>query len=267
MTVLNVVERGVGPSIVLLHGLAGSAQLWERQFGPLVTAGWHVIAMDLRGHGGSTDEGRNWSITNLADDVLDTLDRLGIVRFGLVGHSLGGRVMWSLALNVQPRVEFLVPVGAQSEAPSGLYRRVMTAWRQALLDENGLETFTSLFESAGELPARIKVDAEYADEYRQRFSRNRPAALVSCIDAILSMPSYTAALSGLTCPVLSVVGENDVNFLESSRQYLATIPVVTKATIPGCAHYPMVDQVEVFNVAILGFLREVRARCRPMSMD
>jgi pimeloyl-ACP methyl ester carboxylesterase len=246
----------VGATIVLLHGLATSAEIWEQQVNVLEGAGWHAIAVDLRGHGESPGDSGQWSIPDLAADVLATIDGFGISRFGLIGHSLGGRVMWSLALKQPDRVDFLVSVGAQSEAPSGQYREAMYAWRAAL-SEGGLGPFAELFAADGEVPERIARDKDYAKSFWDRFGRNRPGALVACIDAILSMPSYTFELSTLHCPVLALVGAGDVNFLSAAVQYDARISTAKVVEIPACGHYPMIDQPESFNGSVLEFLREV----------
>ncbi len=97
--ILHATEAGQGDSLVLLHGLFGSARNFgavQRQF----AHGHRVIALDLRNHGASPHDGdMRYSI--MAADVLQTLDRLAALPATLLGHSMGGKVAMQAAL-VQP---------------------------------------------------------------------------------------------------------------------------------------------------------------------
>jgi pimeloyl-ACP methyl ester carboxylesterase len=78
-----------GPGIVLLHGFGGDASSWAN-FAPRLTDRFRVVAPDLRSHGRSGDGPWSWSA--LVDDVAQVIDRLGLDRPAVVGHSLGGGV-------------------------------------------------------------------------------------------------------------------------------------------------------------------------------
>jgi pimeloyl-ACP methyl ester carboxylesterase len=87
-------HQGSGPSLVLLHGL-GMSQRSMHQVAERL-AGWRVITMDLRGHGGSTTAG--WSFPEAVSDVQAVLARFDVKRPYLAGHSLGGMVALHYAL-------------------------------------------------------------------------------------------------------------------------------------------------------------------------
>ncbi|MBN9561162.1 MAG: alpha/beta fold hydrolase [Alphaproteobacteria bacterium] len=95
--ILRAVEAGEGPSLILLHGLFGSAQNFatvQRKFAKR----FRCIALDLRNHGGSPHDAA-MSYGGMAVDVLDTLaDRTALPAM-LVGHSMGGKVAMRLALD------------------------------------------------------------------------------------------------------------------------------------------------------------------------
>lgn len=83
-------EAGDGPPLVLLHGITESSRSWD----PVVehlTGQRRVVAVDLRGHGGS-DPGGDHDLQGMADDVAAVVDHLGIEAPDVVGHSLGGIV-------------------------------------------------------------------------------------------------------------------------------------------------------------------------------
>ena len=89
-------SRGQGEALVLLHGFSGSAETaWIRpgNFDTLAEAGFHVIALDHRGHGGSDKPHDPASYgVNMAEDVRRLLDHLDIDRAHIVGYSMGGKI-------------------------------------------------------------------------------------------------------------------------------------------------------------------------------
>jgi len=96
MMILNTVEMGEGPAVVLLHGLFGAARNWGAIQKRLATR-HRVLAMDLRNHGESPRaEGMAHATT--ARDVAETLRHRGIPHAAVLGHSLGGKVAMALAL-------------------------------------------------------------------------------------------------------------------------------------------------------------------------
>ncbi len=95
--ILNTVEMGEGPPLVLLHGLFGAARNWGA-LQKRLAARHRVLAMDLRNHGESPHaEGMAHAAT--ARDVAETLHARGVSRAVVVGHSLGGKVAMALALH------------------------------------------------------------------------------------------------------------------------------------------------------------------------
>jgi esterase len=104
--ILHVVERGAGSPLVLLHGLFGRAG----NFGTVqraLAAKFRVLALDLRNHGESP-HGAAMDYTTMAGDVLETLRERAALPCALVGHSLGGKVAMTLALQTPDAVSRLV---------------------------------------------------------------------------------------------------------------------------------------------------------------
>ena len=87
-----------GPVVAFSHSLAADLGLWAEQVPPLLAAGYRVLRMDLRGHGGSEGPPGAYTIDGLADDLVALLDRLRIDRCHFVGLSIGGMVGQSLGL-------------------------------------------------------------------------------------------------------------------------------------------------------------------------
>jgi len=96
---LHVVEAGdpEAPSVVLLHGWPETWQCWRAVI-PLLEGDFRLIAPDQRGFGGSgRPEGTgSYAMPLLMADIHSILDALEIERAGLVGHDLGGALVWAL---------------------------------------------------------------------------------------------------------------------------------------------------------------------------
>ena len=99
---------GSGPPLVLLHGLFGSSGNW-RGIARELAASHSVFSVDLRNHGASP-WADSMDYLEMADDVLQLIDRLGLDRPTVMGHSMGGKTAMALALRHPSRVGGLIIV-------------------------------------------------------------------------------------------------------------------------------------------------------------
>ncbi|MGZ5715441.1 MAG: alpha/beta fold hydrolase [Caldimonas sp.] len=99
---------GSGPPLVVLHGLFGSSGNW-RGVARELAATHTVISVDLRNHGASP-WADSMDYVEMAEDVLQLIDRLGLQRPTLIGHSMGGKVAMALALRHPGRIGRLIVV-------------------------------------------------------------------------------------------------------------------------------------------------------------
>jgi pimeloyl-ACP methyl ester carboxylesterase len=123
---------GSGPVLLLLHGIAGTAEAWIPSMG-LLARRFTVIAPDLPGHGSSDKAPGDYSLGALANSMRDLLVGLGHQRATIVGHSLGGGIAMQFAYQYPERCERLVLV-----ASGGLGRSVSPLLRAAALPGAGL---------------------------------------------------------------------------------------------------------------------------------
>src|SRR3954447_4102794 len=87
-----------GPPLVLLCSLGSTVDMWAPQRRELADE-YRLITMDTRGHGGSPVPDGPYRIEDLAGDVLETLDDLGVTRASFVGVSLGGAIAQWIGLD------------------------------------------------------------------------------------------------------------------------------------------------------------------------
>lgn len=91
---MNIAEQGEGPLVVLCHGFPESWYSWRHQIPALAAAGYHVVAPDMRGYGG-TDKPEaieDYTVLQLAGDIVGLVRALGEEKAIIVGHDWGAAV-------------------------------------------------------------------------------------------------------------------------------------------------------------------------------
>src|SRR5580698_8346254 len=86
------------PTMCITHSLASDGGSWAEQVPALLQAGFRVLRIDMRGHGGSDPVAGNYTMAALADDVAQVLARLGLSRVHYLGLSIGGMIGQAFAL-------------------------------------------------------------------------------------------------------------------------------------------------------------------------
>lgn len=106
----HIVEVGEGPLVLLLHGFPLFWWTWREQIPVLANAGYRVVAMDLRGYGGSDHTPHGYDPMTLAADVNGLIRALGETEAVVVGHGWGGLLAWSVAAMYPEAVTGIVPI-------------------------------------------------------------------------------------------------------------------------------------------------------------
>lgn len=114
---------GQGQPLVLLHGLFGSADNWG-SIAKHFSQHYQVISVDLRNHGRSPHSDTQ-TYPDMADDLLEVLDTLGLAQVYLLGHSLGGKVAMQFATQYPDRVNKLIVVDMAMRAYPDRYTQLM----------------------------------------------------------------------------------------------------------------------------------------------
>ena len=136
---LEVVVRGSGPALVLVHGFGGAKEDFSDQVDDLALD-HQVITLDLRGHGesdGPEDESR-YSLDRFAADIGNVADHLGIESLRLLGHSMGGMIVRRFVLASPDRVDALVLMDTSPGPPPGLDSDIIDLGVQ-IANQDGME--------------------------------------------------------------------------------------------------------------------------------
>tara|TARA_B100000700_G_C15062076_1_gene866557 strand:- start:8699 stop:9694 length:996 start_codon:yes stop_codon:yes gene_type:complete len=118
---IHYTVRGEGPSVLLIHGSGSEQGAFSDISEQLASRGFRAIALDLPGSGlsvsGQATEFNNMNNVHLTSNFLD---KLNVMPEAIVGHSTGGQVAWTLALehpDLTDRLVLIAPTGMPVESP------------------------------------------------------------------------------------------------------------------------------------------------------
>ncbi|MBI1886275.1 MAG: alpha/beta fold hydrolase [Chloroflexi bacterium] len=263
---VHYVESGKGPAVVLLHGMGASTFSFRRTI-PALAESRCAVALDLPGFGLS-DRARlkDASLTGAVRLVKQVIERLGIERAAVIGHSMGGAIALRFAEAYPNTVERLVLVS--SALPNGIIPRwVRPFWRGPLV--RTMVSFALHNEPFREYLWRSGVAdvSTLSDEVRRGL--RRPIVVRGTTEAITSVGialfrDRPVDLSRVHQPVLLLWGEGDRWLdLRSARALLWGLPDARLQIIPHARHMVLEERPEEANAAILSFLREREAAAAP----
>ena len=245
--------EGEGVPVVLVHGHALDARMWDDQVPALADVA-RVVRYDARGFGRSTRDAE--TSYSHADDLWRLLDGLGIDRAVLVGMSMGGRTVVEATLAAPERVLALVlldalldgvPWDPESERGMRAIREPLRAGdlpaaKAAWLDHG-------FFASARRNPELTRRLAEMLDDY-SGVNWTSP-------DPHAPHPDSIALLGSIAAPTTVVVAELDVPCFHRMSDALATrIPGARKGTVPGAGHMVNMEAPEAVNEVLREVVRE-----------
>lgn len=136
---LNYVAEGAGPPVVLVHGVGSNLRAWDRVADRL-SPQFHVIRMDLRGHGASSQIREPYSLEKFGEDIIAVMDAEGVGKADLVGFSLGGLIGQCLALDWPDRFRKIALLSAVAGRTREEREKVVS--RLAMIREGGIITVT-----------------------------------------------------------------------------------------------------------------------------
>jgi 3-oxoadipate enol-lactonase len=254
---VHYLDEGAGDqAVVFVHGFPFRASMWEPQLPVAVQAGRRALAPDLPGFGRSAvpADRSGYSIDGYADVVAALIDELGLGPVVLVGLSMGGYIALAVARRHPGVLAGLVLADTRADPDSPEGRRARSD-QQALVEERGDVTplvdglLTRILADTG--PRHAEVGATLGDMMRS----TAPAGWIGALEAMKQRRDQTDLLSSIAVPTLVVVGESDVLAPVDVAEAMArAIPGSRLEIVPGAGHVANLENPEVFNRALSGFL-------------
>ncbi len=245
------------PAVVLLHGFPTSAFLW-REFVPLLSQWFRVIAPDLLGYGDSDKPTRGeLHIRAQAGCVRELLAHLGIERFAVAGHGAGGGVAQLLALGVGVEAMILIDSVAFDGWPDEATRELRSLPPEQEREDLALALITRAFDLG--MGHRDRLSDEDLAEFRRPWEGEEGMrAYFRAARAIdgAGLAGTEEQLAALECPVLILWGEDDPFFpVEVAERLNDAMPTSALALLPGCSHFVTEDAAESVAPLLYEYLR------------
>ena len=243
---LAVEIDGAGPGLLLVHGHGGAKEDFSDHVERL--ARLHtVVIFDHRGHGDSdhpTDPSA-YSLARMRADTWAVADAVGLDRFRVLGHSMGGMVVRRMPLEQPERIDGLVLMDTSpGQIPALVPDLVEMAAYVGMTD--GKDALKALLDAAGALDTdayqRLLVDRPGYREFQDRKWVDTSEVMWGTIAVeIAHQPSDLDLLREVSCPALVMVGELDIAFVEGSYAMADAIAGARLEVIAGAGHSPQFE--------------------------
>lgn len=244
---MHYTDTGDGPrTLVLMHGWGCDHTTVASIERVALEAGLRVVNLDLPGHGRSQEPPEVWGVEQYTRLVEELMERLGIERPLLLGHSFGGRI-GILYSSRHPEVEKLILVDAAGIKP----RRTFTYYRKVY-------TFKALkwlmYLSLGRKEAERRLDARRAKAGSADYAAASP--MMRRILSRTVNEDLTDRLPLIKAPTLLIWGKNDTATpLADAEKMERMIPDAGLVAFEGCGHYSFLDNPAGFKAVLTSFLK------------
>jgi len=241
---------GSGVPVVLVHAATGNSRVWEYQLPAFTAAGYRVVAYDRRGFGRSVIDPAGPQPGTAADDLLGLINHLRLDRVHLVGTAAGGGVSFDFALSFPERVRSLVVANAGGNVQDADYLELGRRMRPA-------PQFDALPPDVRELgPAYRAANPEGTRRWLELHDLSWPAGSPPKAQATRNRITF-ALLETLQVPTLLLTGGADLYAPPPVLQlFTARIKGAESVIVPEAGHSTYWEQPQVFNRAVLEFLRK-----------
>jgi pimeloyl-ACP methyl ester carboxylesterase len=254
---------GEGEAVLLVHGFPDTRDVWRRQAGPLVEAGFRVIAPDLRGYGASArpeDYPGGYRITELVGDMAELLDEHAVERAHVVGHDWGAVIAWVMASLLPARVASLaaLSVGHPNTRDARSIEAREKSWYMLLFQFAEAEEL--LLRDGARLLREWLADAPDAEAAVARLSE--PGALTAQLGLYRANVHPRAELETRPLPPVAAPA---LGLWSTGDRYLTEEPMVRSGEhvtgrwryerIEGASHWLQLDAPDRVNRLLLEHLR------------
>jgi len=248
-------KEGVGPPVILVHGLGLNRQMWQWQMDSL-TPHFSVICYDLLGHGESDNPEIPCQLRQFTEQLVVLMEGLNLERCALVGFSLGGLIVQDFALNHPEKVSALAILNTAHGRTEAERKAILKRVHQAVVHgpastvEAALQRWFSADFASRQPEILEKIqgwimanDKEiYPEIYR---------LLAECDEQLKD------AIINIRCPTLVMTGEDDHgNSPEMTKRMAKLIPEARAVILPGLRHMGLAENPQAVNSSLVSFLQE-----------
>ena len=237
-----------GPKMVLIHGLFLNSDCWKYQL-PFFESKFHILRLDLRGHGKSTKPKKRFTIRNYVDDMLALLNHVNWTQdLYLVGHSLGGMIALVYGLENPSHVKKMVVADSfcfiSQEAITDVLGRVNSSKLEKFSMGIGVRGLNPYDDEKAKFVAKLVTDHMTKKD---------------CLQATAASAGFNICenLKALKIPALILVGKKDITTpVWASEMIHEWLPQSELIIIPDGGHLIIIDHPNEFNDLVFSFWKK-----------
>ena len=238
---------GCGIPLVLVHGFPLDHRIWDKIV-PLLENDFELILPDLRGFGQSKSHDVDFSLSNMADDIAELLDRLGLRQVLMAGHSMGGYVALAFVRSYPDRLLGVGLIASQTNADT-LEKKESRYLTLKQVEHSGVEII------AGSMAGKLTSDPQLQAELHGIIMSQPKAGIENAIRALAERPDQNLLLDTLRIPLLVIHGESDELIPVKRAVEVSEAAANAKlVVIPNIGHMPMLEAPEKTASAIRWFM-------------
>ena len=247
-------EYGEGEPLLILHGLLGASGNWHSLSRNVFARYFQVYALDLRNHGRSPHE-TSFDYPSMVQDVKGMLDKAGIARANILGHSMGGKVAMWLALQHADRVNRLIVVDMATRAYPPHHQHIFEGLRSLDLTQysSRTEVDRALASYVEQVPVRQFLLKNLASNGSGSFSWKMN--LESIYENYPKINEAVISDNAFQNPSMFVKGGASSYIREEDQPgILKLFPQTQFVTIPNAGHWVHAEAPKPFSESVLNFL-------------
>jgi 3-oxoadipate enol-lactonase len=262
-------EHGSGlETVVFAHGLLWSGRMFDAQVAELADR-FRCVTFDFRGQGRSEVTAGGYDMETLSDDAAALIETLGCAPCHFVGLSMGGFIGMRLAARRPELVRSLVlmETSADPEPAENVPRYRLLGGIVGVLGKPGMRLVMPRVMRIMFSRTFLQDPGREADRrvWRERGMANHPRGIVRALGGVIERQPIYGELGKIAVPTLVVVGDEDVATVPAKAERIAAaIPGARLVVIPGAGHTSSVEQPDLVNAALEGFLASVTEAATPV---
>lgn len=250
--IVHYERQGRGRPVLLLHGWLGSWALWRDTI-EILSGEFRTYALDFFGFGESVDRSADFSVSNYVTSVYQFMEKLGIAKAPLIGHSMGGTVSLAASARFPEMVVKTIVIGSPIQGNSlnlllklSGYRGIARIiWTTPSLLRMFMRIYAHFIAKDGNRVGKMIVQ-DTANISKESFFQSI---------GTLRQTDLRDQIRDLPMPVMGIYGKKDriVN-PNQSKVLKEVIPGSQIAWFEGSGHFPMMDEPGRFHETVRNFL-------------